>query len=305
MVAETTSVTSVQGDNQYSREILLWYFWPHFLVQGRIIELGKFFCSLILQQLFCVYCLTILVLVTFDGNYAKSVKKINEGKLRLGRRWLHASVSLAERTCKKESLEFGSKYIWMLCDQMANAMSSSQFSSSLLLLLSLVAFPYPQWKTHVIFIINVAPSKTWIFVKIPLCENMQKSLNFSRHIEFETYLLSDWKAAESEKNDNKRRRRRRRKSLYQKLLCAWLRTFWQMLLHFYDRIVTQVNVSKTSPAAPLLFAENYTSFFVWLQTLLLVIEIRNLAIWSSSSSTCKLETFSLHLCSFLSVLFKN
>ena len=32
----------------------------------------------------------------------------------------------------------------------------------------------------------------------------------------------------------------RRKSLYQKLLFAWLRTFWQMLLHFYDRIVTQV-----------------------------------------------------------------
>ena len=67
----------------------------------------------------------------------------------------------------------------------------------------------------------------------------------------------------------------RRKSLYQKLLFAWLRTFWQMLLHFYDRIVTQVmykNMYITTlllPAIQLAFEK--CSVFL--------IEIRNLAIW--------------------------
>ena len=66
----------------------------------------------------------------------------------------------------------------------------------------------------------------------------------------------------------------RRKSLYQKLLFAWLRTFWQMLLHFYDRIVTQVMyknmyITTLLPAIQLAFEK--CSVFL--------IEIRNLAIW--------------------------
>ena len=66
----------------------------------------------------------------------------------------------------------------------------------------------------------------------------------------------------------------RRKSLYQKLLFAWLRTFWQMLLHFYDRIVTQVmykNMYITTLLLAIQLAFEKCSVFL--------IEIRNLAIW--------------------------